>query len=1185
MTRVRFVLLCAAALLTVALLNAQVSSSVTGTVVDPSGAAVPGATVSLQLQGTSIAAFTAKTNGNGGFEILSVPANTYDLVVEASGFLKVMMTHVVVEPSRVLDVPTIKLAISSSSQTVEVSEVTSTVQTSSSDVSATITRTQIQDLPTMNRSPLGFLQSQAGINDARGNTTVNGQRASYVNLTLDGVNIQDNFIRTNDMDFAPNLLLLDQVSEVTVGSSNSDASNSGGSSQVNFVTPSGTNKYHGSLYWSNRNYKLAANSFFNNQAGVKIPFLNQNQIGGKIGGPIKKDKLFFYFNYEAFRQKQQATENYTVLTPNARNGIFTESNGTQVNLLNVMGVQANSVMQGLLGKVPTTFNNFNHGDSTAALLRNTVGYQFNVRDNRVQNHYTGRLDYNLSTKNSLTASYVYTSDVLDRPDCDTTFDTIPGCSNDDATRFLSLGWRYNPLATLTNEARFGFNLAPALFVAQPSGPGWFAGGLSYTNPINTFLSQGRFTNTYNYSDRASWVHGNHTVAFGFTGQEVTIRAFNYASIEPTYTLGFGTGNQGLVASQLPGITSSDLSSANTLLATLAGYLTSDSILYNVTSRTSGYVNNAPNLRNYYFYDYAGYATDSWKVRRDVTATLGIHWEHYTPVDERNSLALLPVLENGNPINTLLDPNLTLNFAGKAVGRPWYSPSMHEFAPNVGLAWSPFEDGKTAIRAGYSINYVDDNLAYALSNSAVSTNAGLATTVANSGLTGFISNTPPALAVPTFQVPRTLYQNYVLAPSSNATAMPDPGLTTPYVQQWNLAVEHNFKDIVVNVRYVGNHGVKEIRGLDYNQVVISQILPAFLQAQNNGFLAQQKTGSFNPSYNASIPGSVQLPFFAAMPNGGYLTNSSVESYIQTGAVGELANFYQYNGVNGPYSFYHNPNTLGANLLQNYSSSTYNALVIEANKHFSKGLSFQANYVRSKVLSDSQGAQGTDFEPLLDMNNPKIEKARVAGMDIPNVFKANFTYDLPMGKGHFLSSNSVVNKIIGGWNMAGLFTLQSGTPFSILSGRATLNRSSRSGNNTADTTLTMPQLQNLFQFRMTGNGPYYVAASALGSDGRAVASDGTAPFAGQVFTEPGAGTIGTLQKADLNGPSVWDFDFMIRKGVQITESKSIELRMDSTNFLNHTTWYVGDQTLTSTTFGKITSEYYGNRLIQFSLYFRF
>jgi hypothetical protein len=334
----------------------------------------------------------------------------------------------------------------------------------------------------MNRSPLGFLQTQAGINDARGSTTVDGQRASYINVTLDGINIQDNFIRTNDMDFLPNLLLLDQVAEVTVSASNADASASGGSSQVNFVTPSGTNQFHGALYWFNRNSKLAANSFFNNQAGVANPHLSQNEVGGKVGGPIVKNKFFFYLNYEAYRQKQQSSYNYTVLTPDARNGIFTESNSTKVNLLNLMNVQQNSVMKSVLAKVPTTYNNFSKGDSSAALLRNTAGYQFNVRDNRTRDNVTGKLDYNFSVKNSLSLTLIYNRDILDRPDEDATFDTVPSVTNDDVTRLLSVGWRYKSASLIDQRS--------AVRVQPGSGPlrgathraPFFVTGMSYTNP-------------------------------------------------------------------------------------------------------------------------------------------------------------------------------------------------------------------------------------------------------------------------------------------------------------------------------------------------------------------------------------------------------------------------------------------------------------------------------------------------------------------------------------------------------------------------------------------------------------------------------------------------------------------------------------------------------------------------------
>src|SRR5262249_14899681 len=145
----------------------------------------------------------------------------------------------------------------------------------------------------------------------------------FTNMTLDGINIQDNFIRDNSLDFSPNLLLLDEVSEVTVAISNTSSAFGFGSSQISFVTPSGTNTLHGSAYWSNRNYKTSANTWFNNQRGIPRPPLNENQVGGSLGGAIWKNKLFFYTNYEAFRLKQQVSVTRTILTSDARQGVFT----------------------------------------------------------------------------------------------------------------------------------------------------------------------------------------------------------------------------------------------------------------------------------------------------------------------------------------------------------------------------------------------------------------------------------------------------------------------------------------------------------------------------------------------------------------------------------------------------------------------------------------------------------------------------------------------------------------------------------------------------------------------------------------------------------------------------------------------------------------------------------------------
>ena len=1192
------------------LLAAQVTSRLTGSVIDQTGAAVPGATVDVFMPGGSKPVVTMPTTSDGLFAFTAVAAGTYDVVVTAQGFRKHTDHNVVLTAGAETSMPAIKLEVGAVTDSVEVSDTATVIQTTNAEIALNLGRVQMRDLPMLNRNPQGLVTALAGVSNGRsGDTVINGQRTSFTNVTLDGINIQDNFIRTNAVDFSPNLLLQDQVGEMTISTSNTNPAFGNGSSQVTFITPAGTNQFHGGLFEQNRNSHFGANSWFSNQSGVKRPFLNQNQLGGNIGGPIKKDKLFIYGNFEAFRLHQQSLQTRTILTADARAGIFTYPNAAgvlqKVNLFQLTGQTADPTVAALIGQTPaaSAINTTTRGDSTSlSALRNTGGYAFNLRNNRVRNNALVRGDYAMSTKNNFSVTYAYNTDLLDRPDLANNYVLIPNVSNDDKVKLLSTVWRSVPKPTLTNEVRFGFNLAPALFLTNEKfgsylfgavvGISAAGGGLVFDDPVNTFRAQGRFTDTYNFADNASWAKGKHAIQFGYQLQRAYTTPYNDAGITPTFTLAISSlNNNGLGAQQLPGASATDIQAANNLYANLVGYLSGYTQTFNALNRTSGFVNGATNIRHWVMDDHSAYVQDNWRVHRRLTLNLGVRYEYYTPVKELNGVVLLPQTGGRSVIDTLRS-NATLDFAS-GPSQPLYNADRNNFAPNVGLAWDVFGDAKTAVRGGYSINFVNDEFLVAATGNA-NTNGGLAQTVTQpSPLTSLLRAGAPSVSSPAFKVPRTFQDNYNLNPASNF-GMADPNLRTPYVQQWNIGIEHDFKGFLLDVRYVGNHATKLFRALDFNQIDINAggFLADFIRAQSNGNKALTASGVFDPSYNPNIAGSVPLTVFPTMPSGGSLTNSSNRTLIQQGSVADLAYNYQNAKVNGPINFFPNPLAASLRLMTNYSNSTYHGLQVNARTRERRGLTLFANYTYSKSMSDA--VSGVDnnnqgrYEPMIDNNNRALERARTP-FDLTHVMKFNYVYRLPFGEGHMISWKPLNRYVLSGWSISGVFNRQSGENFSVYSGRGTFNRNNNFQTlqgTPVNSALNMDQLRTVMSFRMSGNGPYMVAASALGTDGRAVAPDGAAAFSGQIFTLPGPGTIGSLGRRIFDGP--WDttFDFDVDKEFRIKERNSIKLRMIARNFFNHPTFALGDQTVTSTTFGKITGGGPGGaRVFQFGLFYNF
>jgi hypothetical protein len=1173
------------------LANAQSSGRISGTVIDATGAAVGGADVELFLAGGQKPLLTAKTSAEGIYNLIGVRPAEYDLTVSAPGFLKNTLRRITVDMARETDVPPVKLQLANLTQSIEVSGEVAGVDVATAEVSNTVSMEQIKNLPILDRDVLGIMQTQAGVaSNGNSTTVINGLRTSYSNMTLDGVNIQDNYVRDNALDYTPNKLRVGQVRQVTLITSNPNAAASGGATEAAFATPSGGNEFHGELFWYNRNNHFAANDWFNNQSRIGRPFLNQNQFGGDIGGPIHKDKLFFYASYEAIRAHQQLPQDFAVLTADARAGIFTYSSGgvaRKVNLLTLKGLTGvDPVMQALIAQTPSAdkINNNLVGDD-----RNYSGYRFNQRNNELLDNVTGKADYNLSPKHAVSATYAHNRDNSDRPDSSNNYGIVPSVYNPTHADLAAVSWRWTPGSTLTNELRGGFNLTYGYFNNADNTVPYLLTGTLFTSPVNQFQTQGRTTNTYNLADDAAWQHGRHYVQFGFHFQHIGVESYDEAGVIPSYSLAMGSGQPALVRRDLPGVSSTDLATANALLATLGGYIDGYSQTLNVTSRNSGYVNKAPFLRHFFSNDYSFYVQDKWKLLPRLTVTLGLRYQLPGVVDERDSLELSPVLV-GNEQNTLLS-NSTLNFAGASAGRPWYNREKKDFAPNIGFAWDMFGDGKTAIRGGYSMSYVNDQSILA-PESLLELNSGLQGLATDVGLSNRVSTGLPTIVLPTYKVPLTVADNYATNPL-NTVGMIDPNLRHPRVQQYSIGIQHDFKGTVFEARYVGNHVVGAYRAFDFNQVVINQngFLPDFLRAQKNGFLAQAANGTFNPAYNPNITGSQQLTVFPKLSKSpltgvSALNDANTQFYLQTGEVGELATYLQTNSYNpaNAVQFFQNPNALGTDLLTNYSSSSYNSLQLEARHHTKSGIFFEANYTWSKVLSDADGDSQNRLQHFLDLANPKIERSR-ANFDLTHMIKADGYWELPFGKGHKLAYRPL-NRVIGGWILGGTMTWQSGAPFSVLSGRGTLNRESRSYYNTADTSLTGAQLASVVKFQMTGSGPMIISKGAINPvDGTGVAADGTPAFAGQVFFNPDAGTLGVLQRRLFDGPWTFNTDLRLKKAISITEHKKIELAMDAVNALNHATFWSGDQNINSTTFGQVTSMFFQPRVVQFGVHYTF
>jgi hypothetical protein len=329
----------------------------------------------------------------------------------------------------------------------------------------------------LNRDITNLIKLQAGVpginSMQRGNTSINGGRPSWTQVTLDGINIQDNFIRTNSLDFLPNRPSSDNVAEFSMISSVQGADSAGGASSIRMVTPSGTNTFRGSVYEFNRDARFAANSFFNNAANPTVPKpeLSRHQFGGRLGGPLQYDKLFFFFNYEGMRQTTQTAQN-RVIPANAdfASGVYRyvdlSGNVQAVNVLQLSGLRPiRRCARPSVSRLPdpSNVNNYNVGNSLPNRILNTAGYRFNQTDLNDRNQFTGRVDYAHNTAHRFEGVFSYFKETDDRTDLDFVSPDRPLVYTSSDPKRFALAWRWIGSSRFQNELRGGANLAPVQF--------------------------------------------------------------------------------------------------------------------------------------------------------------------------------------------------------------------------------------------------------------------------------------------------------------------------------------------------------------------------------------------------------------------------------------------------------------------------------------------------------------------------------------------------------------------------------------------------------------------------------------------------------------------------------------------------------------------------------------------------
>ena len=1037
-------------------LAGQGNSSLSGSVSDSTGAVVVKAKVELLRLDTG-SVREIQSNESGAYVFAGVLPGTYRLTVKADGFASKTINGLVL-PVATQVTQNVQLELGSVTEVVEVVADSQQINTVDATIGNAIGGQAIIELPSFARNVAGLLALQPGVN-VFGN--VNGGKSDQANVTLDGVDVNDQMDRSAFTSVLR--VTLDSVQEfrTTTTNANADQGRSSGA-QVALVTRSGTNDLHGAAYWYHRNTIHAANDWFNNRSGVKRPALLINIPGARVGGAIKKDKLFYFLNWEQRQDRSAANISRVVPSLGIRQGnvrypIRGGGTGTltpaDIRTIDPRGIGVNTEVLRLFQSYPAP------NDDTLGDGLNYVGFRFSAPLALRNNTYIARLDYNLSSKHMI---FVRGQLQNDRSISAPQFPgEVPNSANLKNGKGIAIGYNASLLPSLFSTFRYGLTRNSYESSGIQTAPAVTFRGLDPRYGLT--LGIARTIPVHQISEDLAWNKGRHDVRFGGVMRWISNRSNNYGRsfhdgiVNPGWMAGVG---ENLAPANYAG---GSLAYTNAMVGVL-GLVTQVNARWNYDIDGNVLGVGTPVARNFKNEEYEMYAMDTWKLSRTLTMTGGLRWSLMPPLYEAGGNQISTNIplgdwfdlrgglgDKGQPSSAA--PLITFLKHNAQGGRPLYPYHKNLVAPRLAIAWSPNKStgllakmlggpGKSSIRAGWGMYY--DIIGQPLARTYDNTAFGFATLLRNPSGQQNANNAPRFTGM--YQVPSSLLRPAPRGgfpqtfPSGGAaiTNTVDDSLKMPYTMNMNLSVSREFgNDWIIQGSYVGRQSRRSLINRDLAMplnltdpksgqtyfeaaTLMTRLVRQGVTVANvpripffENFYSKAATATLSPTQRA-------YSAFRAYPNDTTTALEDIDNFCDP-VCSDLGRFAFYSPQFGALSAW-----------SSVAGGNYHAMQWSLRKRISRGLMADFNYTWSKSqdLASTEENGGSFAGFLMNSWNPS-QRRGLSDYDQRHIWNANWLYELPFGKSKkFLAdANRGLDAVVGGWQWSGTWTQSTELPVSV------------------------------------------------------------------------------------------------------------------------------------------------------------